>query len=104
MSFAFRTPRRAAVAAAGAAAAVVLLAGCSAGGTGSEENAGEPVSGGNLVYATGDAEPTCLDPHVGGNYPQALAASQYLEPLVSKNDDGEIIRGLPASGRRAKTA
>jgi len=32
-----------------------------------------------LVYATGDAEPDCLDPHVGGNYPQALLATQVLE-------------------------
>ena len=102
MSFAFRTPRRAVMTAAGAAAAVVLLAGCSAGGTGSEENAGEPVSGGNLVYATGDAEPTCLDPHVGGNYPQALAASQYLEPLVSKNDDGEIIPWLASEWQESE--
>ena len=54
----------------------------------------KPVSGGTLVYATGDAEPTCLDPHVGGNYPQALAATQYLESLVSKNRQGEIIPWL----------
>ena len=54
----------------------------------------KPVSGGTLVYATGDAEPTCLDPHVGGNYPQALAATQYLESLVSKNRQGEVIPWL----------
>ena len=54
----------------------------------------KPVSGGTLVYATGDAEPTCLDPHVGGNYPQALTATQYLESLVSKNRQGEIIPWL----------
>ena len=54
----------------------------------------KPVSGGTLVYATGDAEPTCLDPHVGGNYPQALVATQYLESLVSKNTAGEIIPWL----------
>ena len=73
------------------AIAVVLLAtGCAAP---TAENA-EPVEGGTLVYASGDAEPTCLDPHVGGNYPQALVSSQYLEPLVSKNSAGEIIPWL----------
>ena len=73
------------------AIAVVLLAtGCAAP---TAENT-EPVEGGTLVYASGDAEPTCLDPHVGGNYPQALVSSQYLEPLVSKNSAGEIIPWL----------
>ncbi len=84
---------------AGAAALVLLLAGCSAGdggGAGSGDDggngtgAGEPVAGGTLVYATGDAEPTCLDPHVGGNYPQALISTQYLEPLVGRDAEGEI--------------
>ena len=54
----------------------------------------KPVAGGTLVYATGDAEPTCLDPHVGGNYPQALVATQYLESLVSKNTAGKVIPWL----------
>lgn len=54
----------------------------------------KPVSGGTLVYATGDAEPDCLDPHVGGNYPQALVATQYLESLVSKNTAGDILPWL----------
>ena len=53
-----------------------------------------PVAGGTLTYASGDAEPTCLDPHVGGNYPQALVGSQYLESLVSKDAKGEIIPWL----------
>ncbi|MET1017894.1 MAG: ABC transporter substrate-binding protein, partial [Leifsonia flava] len=53
-----------------------------------------PVSGGTLTYASGDAEPTCLDPHVGGNYPQALLAGQVFDSLVSRNDDGEIIPWL----------
>ena len=74
-----------------AATSVILLAsGCAAPVA---ENS-EPVTGGTLVYASGDAEPTCLDPHVGGNYPQALVSSQYLESLVSKNSDGEIIPWL----------
>ncbi|MHA3683611.1 ABC transporter substrate-binding protein [Leucobacter sp. HY1908] len=50
----------------------------------------EPGDGGTLVYATGDAEPTCLDPHVGGNYPQALISTQYLEPLVGRDANGSI--------------
>jgi peptide/nickel transport system substrate-binding protein len=75
-----------------AAAAVVLLAtACS---PAQEPEATEPVSGGNLVYASGDAEPTCLDPHVGGNYPQALAATQFLEQLVSRDAEGRIIPWL----------
>ena len=53
------------------------------GATGSET--AQP--GGTLVYASGDAEPTCLDPHVGGNYPQALISTQYLEPLVGRAAD-----------------
>ena len=47
-----------------------------------------------LVYATGDAEPDCLDPHVGGNYPQALLATQVLESLVSLDKDGNIVPWL----------
>ena len=53
-----------------------------------------PVDGGTLVYASGDAEPTCLDPHVGGNYPQALVGTQFLESLVSKDSDGAIVPWL----------
>ena len=76
-----------------AASVILLVAGCS---TPTAENSA-PVSGGTLVYASGDGEPTCLDPHVGGNYPQALVATQYLESLVSKNSDGEIIPWLASS-------
>jgi len=72
------------------AASAALLAGCTA----ATEPSAEPVTGGTLVYATGDAEPGCLDPHVGGNYPQGLISTQYLESLVSKNSDGEIIPWL----------
>lgn len=59
--------------------------------------AGDPVSGGTLTYASGDAEPTCLDPHVGGNYPQALVSGQYLEALVSRDTTGAIIPWLADS-------
>ncbi|WP_159500064.1 ABC transporter substrate-binding protein [Microbacterium sp. 18062] len=54
----------------------------------------EAQDGGTLVYATGDAEPTCLDPHVGGNYPQALISTQFLEPLVGRTSDGTITPWL----------
>lgn len=47
-----------------------------------------------VVYATGDAEPDCLDPHVGGNFPQALLASQVLESMVALDDDGAIVPWL----------
>jgi peptide/nickel transport system substrate-binding protein len=56
-----------------------------------------PVKGGTLSYASGDAEPTCLDPHVGGNYPQALISTQYLESLVSRDGNGTIIPWLAKS-------
>jgi peptide/nickel transport system substrate-binding protein len=73
----------------------LVLAGCTSGGDATES--ATPRSGGTLTYATGDAEPTCLDPHVGGNYPQALVSTQYLESLVSKDSDGEIIPWLATS-------
>jgi peptide/nickel transport system substrate-binding protein len=79
------------VAPAAAALVTLLLASCS---TAAPAESSTPVGGGTLVYATGDAEPTCLDPHVGGNYPQALLATQYLESLVSKDADGAIIPWL----------
>lgn len=69
-------------------AGLLALAGCAA------PAPSAPESGGTLVYATGDAEPTCLDPHVGGNYPQALISTQYLEPLVGRDEDGEITPWL----------
>lgn len=71
---------------ASATAVVLVLAGCS--GAGTSTTSSKPVSGGTLTYASGDAEPTCLDPHVGGNYPQALLATQYIEELVGL-EDGE---------------
>ncbi|WP_022892049.1 ABC transporter substrate-binding protein [Agromyces subbeticus] len=74
--------------------ATVTLAGCQAP---APEASGDPVQGGTLSYASGDAEPTCLDPHVGGNYPQALLAGQFLESLVSRDETGEIIPWLAES-------
>lgn len=76
------------------ATVALLLAACSPGGGTPEEASGEPVAGGTLTYASGDAEPSCLDPHVGGNYPQALIATQYLESLVSLDEGGEVIPWL----------
>ncbi|AZZ49752.1 peptide ABC transporter substrate-binding protein [Rathayibacter rathayi] len=76
------------------AAAVLLLSGCTAE---SPDATGTPVDGGTLTYASGDAEPTCLDPHVGGNYPQALLATQVLESLVSRDAGGAITPWLAES-------
>ncbi len=77
-----------------AAATALLLSACGSGGESSAQAPEDPsptdASGGTLVYATGDAEPTCLDPHVGGNYPQALISTQYLEPLVGRDSQGQI--------------
>ncbi|TFD34306.1 ABC transporter substrate-binding protein [Cryobacterium sp. TMT1-19] len=78
----------------GLAATSILLTGCA---TAESPEATRPLTGGTLTYASGDAEPTCLDPHVGGNYPQALVSTQYLESLVSRDADGEIIPWLADS-------
>jgi peptide/nickel transport system substrate-binding protein len=80
-----------------AAIAVTALAltGCTA--PAPQATTGSPRTGGTLTYASGDAEPTCLDPHVGGNYPQALLSTQFLESLVSRDTSGEIIPWLAAS-------
>lgn len=86
----FSRPRAAAV----VAAVALFLAACTSGGGTPEEASSEPVAGGTLTYASGDAEPSCLDPHVGGNYPQALIATQYLESLVSLDEDGEVVPWL----------
>ncbi len=75
-----------------ATGAALALSSCAA--PGGAADGGTPQDGGTLVYATGDAEPTCLDPHVGGNYPQALISTQYLEPLVGRTADGEITPWL----------
>lgn len=86
----------------GAGAALVLaalLAGCTP--TADGPPAGKPVKGGTLTYASGDAEPTCLDPHVGGNYPQALVSTQYLESLVSRDSAGTIIPWLAESWKES---
>ena len=72
----------------------LALAGCSSPEQQQDEATGEPQSGGTLIYASGDAEPDCLDPHYGGNYPQGLIATQYLETLFTKNADGETVPWL----------
>ncbi|TDW31332.1 ABC transporter substrate-binding protein [Cryobacterium psychrophilum] len=77
------------------AAAGLLFTACS--GTAPQTPVGDPVRGGTLTYASGDAEPTCLDPHVGGNYPQALVSGQFLEALVSRDSSGAIIPWLADS-------
>lgn len=87
-------PRHAATAAA-AGGLVLALAACTASSDPGPD--ATPSDGGTLVYATGDAEPTCLDPHVGGNYPQALLSTQFLEPLVGRDADGTIQPWLATS-------
>ena len=84
---------------AGAATILLSVTACTGTGGGTTDES-TPVTGGTLTYASGDAEPTCLDPHVGGNYPQALLASQYIEELVSLGKDREPKPAL-ASVERA---
>ncbi|ROP64470.1 ABC transporter substrate-binding protein [Curtobacterium sp. ZW137] len=82
---------RAAGLVAGATALLLALTACT--GAGTSTTSSSPVTGGTLTYASGDAEPTCLDPHVGGNYPQALLSTQYIEELVGL-DDGKPTPSL----------
>lgn len=46
-----------------------------------------PQYGGTIVLATLE-EPKCLDPVVGGDVPQDIIAHQYLDSLVSQDEDG----------------
>ncbi|GAB3616937.1 ABC transporter substrate-binding protein [Okibacterium endophyticum] len=91
---ALHSHRRASIATLAITAASALVLTACAPGTSDDAAANDPVTGGTLTYASGDAEPTCLDPHVGGNYPQALIATQYLESLVSLDNDGRVIPWL----------
>ncbi|MET0989845.1 MAG: ABC transporter substrate-binding protein [Glaciihabitans sp.] len=95
-----RAGARVAATLAGLTTAALILSGCSPADTSSGSD--EPVAGGTLTYATGDAEPTCLDPHVGGNYPQALVSGQYLESLVSLDEDGEVVPWLASDWTEAE--
>lgn len=92
-----RPSLRSAALLAGTLSATILLAGCSPSSAPSSGTGAEPVSGGTLVYASGDAEPSCLDPHVSGNYPQALLAGQFLETLYTKDADGKLVPWLAES-------
>ncbi|MGH8420109.1 MAG: ABC transporter substrate-binding protein [Pseudomonas sp.] len=65
-----------------------VLVGCGQ-GTSTVARSDKPVSGGTLVYAT-DREPTCLDPHVAGDMPQVFIGQQYLDSLVSMDNEGRI--------------
>jgi peptide/nickel transport system substrate-binding protein len=96
----FSARRSLAVPGAAAAAALLLLAGCSS--PARSGGSTKPVEGGTLTYATGDAEPTCLDPHVGGNHPQALVSTQYLESLVSLDKDGKILPWLASDWEQSE--
>ena len=72
----------------GLAALCSLLIGCGQDAS-TVARSDKPVSGGTLVYAT-DREPTCLDPHVSGDMPQVFIGQQYLDSLVSMDEQGQI--------------
>lgn len=82
----------------------LLLTACGGGSTASssEADAGTPKSGGTLVYATGDSEPTCLDAVSPGNVAQALVSTQYLESLFFQDDNGDIQPWLAKSWKWSK--
>ncbi|MDO5721383.1 MAG: ABC transporter substrate-binding protein [Actinomycetaceae bacterium] len=80
--------------------AALALSGCGQQTTSATDDSADPATpapGGTLVYASGDAEPKCLDPHVGGNYPQGLISSLYLETLFNRGEDGAVVPGLAES-------
>lgn len=81
---------------AGLVSGALLLAGC-AGAEAVGGPSGDPIAGGTLTYATGDVEPACLDPIVGGNVPQALVSTQYLESLFYQDENGDIQPWLAQS-------
>ena len=92
------------MAASTAVALSLLLSGCGNAGSASSEGSesGTPKAGGTLVFATGDAEPTCLDPVSPGNVAQALVSTQYLEALFFQDDKGEIQPWLAKSWKWSK--
>ncbi|MDO5728077.1 MAG: ABC transporter substrate-binding protein [Actinomycetaceae bacterium] len=59
-----------------------------------ESAASVPSTRSTVVVASGESEPSCLDPHVGGNWPQALIGTQVLESLFSRDSDGNVIPWL----------
>lgn len=77
--------------------AILALSGCTGTGETVVRTSSEPIEGGTLTYATGDVEPPCLDPIMSGNVPQALVATQYLEPLFYQSEDNEIEPWLAES-------
>ncbi|MFE5700308.1 ABC transporter substrate-binding protein [Rhodococcus koreensis] len=81
---------------AGFIAAALLLSGCAGAGTAGGFS-GDPISGGTLTYATGDVEPSCLDPIVFGSVAQALVSTQYLESLFYQDEAGDIQPWLAES-------
>ncbi|MGD8166869.1 ABC transporter substrate-binding protein [Herbiconiux sp. P16] len=78
-----------------AAASALLLAGCA---PAAGHATSTPAAGGTLTYATGFGEPDCLDPHNGGNMPQALVGTNFLESLFSQDADGTIVPWLATAG------
>ncbi|WP_249207610.1 ABC transporter substrate-binding protein [Gluconobacter cerinus] len=62
----------------------------------SRQQSSVPQKGGTLVFAT-EREPLCLDPHVYGDMPQVYIAEQYLDRLVSMDEQGAIYPWLATS-------
>jgi len=81
-------------------AAGLTLTGCSGGGgsAGGAAADGTPVPGGTLVYGT-DVQPQAggLDPYVFVGFANQNVVDQIYEPLLTKDDDGEIQPLLASS-------
>lgn len=93
---------RPALALAAATLSAFVLSSCASPAQNAEEPAGEPVSGGTLIYATGDDEPPSLDPQNRGGVPQALLGSQVFESLFYQDEDGEILPWLASEWSEAE--
>lgn len=81
-------------------ASALILSGCAGGGGQSAAvgEAGEPVPGGTLVYAT-DVQPTAggLDPYATSAFASHNVLVQIYDTLFTKTDDGEIVPALAES-------
>ncbi|WP_226961879.1 MULTISPECIES: ABC transporter substrate-binding protein [Streptomyces] len=95
----FPAARRRPVVPAALLCGALLVSGCSsaASSSGSGEEAGEPISGGELTFALASA-PTCADPQQAGTNDSIYPARQLVDSLTDQDPEtGEIVPWLAES-------